>query len=129
MEQLARQGSRKAAMSYAQVRKELVEQSQTDRIPCRYCGAPTLRETLTMYGARCPNCYQAYCRGDRDPEPPMSIEDKRATLEALRSLTARSAPPREWAHKLKSRHESGEWLTPAQVSAYKAALHMAEAIE
>jgi hypothetical protein len=116
-------------MSYAKVRKELVEQSQTDRLPCRYCGTPTLRETLTMYGARCPSCYEAYCRGDRNPEPPMSIDDKRATLEALRSLTARSAPPREWAHKLKSRHEAGEWLTPAQVLAYKAALHMTEVIE
>jgi hypothetical protein len=96
--------------SYRNVVKEIVEHSATDRLPCRFCGAPTLRETLSQYGARCHSCFTDYCRAK--PFFPDS-GDKRDNA-------------RSWAHALKRRHEQGDRLTPAQVSAYKAALRTTE---
>jgi hypothetical protein len=78
-----------------------------DSLPCRWCNAPTLRETLTAYGARCFRCFEAW-QNERREAP--DIGDK----------TERGA--RDWAHALKRRHEAGDRLTKAQVDAYKAAL-------
>jgi hypothetical protein len=98
-------------MSYKNVVKEIVEHSATDRLPCRFCGTPTLKETLTLYGARCFNCYTSYCHSA--PRCP-NVGDKRID------------GPRGWAHALKKRHADGDRLTPAQITAYKAALRTTE---
>lgn len=92
--------------AYSKVRKELADQVDESRLPCRYCGAPTLRETLTQYGARCFPCYEGYCR---EPQTFPDIGNK-------------SLGPRDWARALKRRHEAGETLTPTQISAYQGAL-------
>ena len=97
--------------SYRNVVKEIVEHSATDRLQCRFCGKPTLRETLSQYGARCFECFTAYCSAR--PFYP-DTGDKRID------------GPRSWAHALKRRHEQGDRLTPSQVSAYKAALRTTE---
>jgi hypothetical protein len=111
MEQLAFKGSwAKAMSSYRNVVKEIVEHSATDRLPCRFCGKPTLRETLSQYGARCFECFTAIAVVQHFPD----VGDKRID------------GPRGWAHALKRRHEQGDRLTPAQVSAYKAALRTTE---
>jgi hypothetical protein len=95
-------------MSYAKVRKEIAQQSgDVDRLPCMFCKTPTLRETLTQYGARCFTCYEAYCR---EPRTFPYVGDKQRH------------GPRDWAHALQARHKAGEKLTPAQVDAYQAAL-------
>lgn len=94
--------------TYSKVRKELAEQNATeDTPPCRYCGAPTARDVLTRFGARCGPCYRTY-RESIPERPPVAYtrDDRR----------------RSWAWNLKARHEGGERLTPAQVTAYTAAL-------
>jgi hypothetical protein len=59
------------------------------RLPCRWCGAPTLGATLSQYGARCFECYEAYCNA-----PPthlaLTAEQRRAALKRSRELG------REW---------------------------------
>jgi protein-arginine kinase activator protein McsA len=96
--------------SYAKAVKEIT-QSSPQALRCRSCGATTAFETLSSYGARCGACYADYCRAKQYfPD----TGDKRID------------GPRGWAHALKRRHEQGDRLTPAQVSAYKAALRTTE---
>lgn len=38
------------------------EDPAKELIPCRYCGEKATRETLSMNGARCAACYDAFCR-------------------------------------------------------------------
>jgi hypothetical protein len=78
-----------------------------DREPCRWCNAPTLRETLSNYGARCFRCFEAW-QAERHEVPDVGNKPDRGM--------------RDWAHALKRRHEAGERLTVAQVVAYKSAL-------
>lgn len=94
-------------MSYKDVRKELTKGSSPDdgRLPCSRCATPTLRSTLTQYGARCFECYEASTREPRTFPDVGSKDD-----------------PRSWARALKQRHENGERLTPAQIKAYRRAL-------
>lgn len=91
--------------SYAKVRKEIAD-SKPDELACRDCRGSAARETLSSFGGRCGGCHAAYCRAARNwPD----VGDKRKG-------------PREWAHALKRRHQAGENLTPAQISAYQTAL-------
>lgn len=91
--------------SYTKARRELAEQSDENRLRCLRCGAATLRETMSQYGGRCFACYEAYCA------EPRRFPD-----------TGTKGEPRSWAHALKRRHDAGEELSAAQVSAYQAAL-------
>lgn len=92
--------------NYAKVRKELAEQRSDDKPKCRRCKGDAPWQTLSDHGGMCFPCYAAYCR---EPQKWPDIGDKRNG-------------PRDWAHALKRRHESGERLTPAQITAYTAAL-------
>lgn len=94
--------------TYSKVRKELAEQHvNEDTPPCRYCGTPTARDTLTTFGARCGPCYRAYRESIPEGPPIAYRRDDRA---------------RSWAWNLKARHDAGERLTPAQITAYTVAL-------
>lgn len=95
--------------SYREVRKRMAEQGgdDTNRLPCMWCKAPTLREVLAQYGARCRTCYEGYLR-ERQPSP--DIGDKR------------TGGPKAWAHALRRREEAGEKLTQAQRDAWRGAL-------
>ena len=99
--------------TFSKVKRELKGQDGEDvkRGPCRQCGATNLKETLSNYGGLCPGCYRDYCKA---PQHFPDVGDKRID------------GPRSWAHALKRRHEQGDRLTPAQVSAYKAALRTTE---
>jgi hypothetical protein len=99
--------------SFSKVKRELVSQGDGEipRGPCRECGSINLKETLSNYGGLCPGCYRDYCKA---PQHFPDVGDKRID------------GPRGWAHALKRRHEQGDRLTPAQVSAYKAALRTTE---
>ena len=46
---------------FSKVVKLLTGDKPIDRLPCRWCGAPTLISMLTQYGARCLPCFEAYC--------------------------------------------------------------------
>lgn len=95
--------------TYRKVRAQLADQDvgNEDTAPCSRCQTATRRETLSLLGAQCPRCYRAYCT--EIPERP-------------RVTYARDDRRRSWAWNLKARHEAGERLTPAQISAYTAAL-------
>ena len=45
---------------FSDVVKEL-RPADSNRSPCRWCGALTLNTMLTQYGARCLSCFEAYC--------------------------------------------------------------------
>lgn len=77
-----------------------------DRMPCSWCRAPTLVATLNQYGARCFECYEAYCQA---PQPSPNVGDKR------------TGDPRAWAHALRAREERGDRLTLAQRDMRRAA--------
>lgn len=36
-----------------------------NRLPCRWCNKATLRSVLSQYGARCFECYEAFCKAAR----------------------------------------------------------------
>lgn len=51
--------------SYAEVRQKTAEalapaDPAEDMLPCRYCGAQAKRKALSMLGARCHPCFEAY---------------------------------------------------------------------
>lgn len=79
------------------------------RRPCNACGKSTLIATLSIYGARCFGCYEAYCR---EPQPmPASRADKRLG-------------PKAWAWALKAVEEaSPRRLSAVQQVMWRAALH------
>lgn len=80
-------------------------------LSCRWCHKPTLVATLMQYGARCFQCYEAYCN-----EVPRAISaaDKRVD------------GPRGWAHALRARELSGERLTPAARAMWRAAIKLTD---
>jgi hypothetical protein len=78
-----------------------------DRLPCRWCEAPTKLETLSLYGARCFDCFQRYCRDGQLP-----------AVVANRHTEGSKA----WAYALKAREEAGERLSSAQRGMWRTAL-------
>lgn len=77
------------------------------RLPCRWCHTPTLRTMLAQYGARCLQCYEAYCR---EPQRSPNVGNKR------------DHGPKAWAHALRAREAAGERLSVAQRDMWCAAL-------
>jgi hypothetical protein len=101
--------------TFSKVKRELAQRGEIQKqdYRCRYCGATAPFETLSTYGARCGACYADYCRAK----------------QFFPDTGNKNDSPRSWAHALKKRHADGDRLTPAQISAYKAALRTTEAIE
>lgn len=108
-------------MSYRDIRRETAQrmgddEPTTERVmACSCCGAPTAYGVLAMYGARCSRCYEAFC----------------ATLPAVVKVPDSAVPAGapaglQWAHRLRWRHECGEPLSGAQVTAFRAALRFRE---
>ena len=98
--------------TFSKVKRELAQRGELQKqdYRCRYCGATAAWETLSNFGARCGSCYADYCRAQ----------------QFFPDTGDKTVNPRSWAHALKRRHEQGDRLTPAQVSAYKAALRTTE---
>lgn len=90
---------------------------------CRFCGEQALVEVLAQHGARCLQCYRAYCAGE-SPQPARSISryERAALLSNMREALCNPPAGRAWAHRLRERHEAGEILSAAQASAYRYAL-------
>lgn len=51
-------------MSYAKVKEAYDRTLPETHLPCAWCRKPTIKETLANYGARCFQCYEAYCAED-----------------------------------------------------------------
>jgi hypothetical protein len=79
-----------------------------ERLPCRWCGTPTLRATLAQYGARCFGCYEVFCQA---PQPPFRfVGDKREG-------------PQAWAWALKAAEERDpSSVSRSQRAAWRSAL-------
>lgn len=64
----------------------------------------------------------------RPPSPaPLSVEDKRAALQRLRSLFLQPVDARAWARRLRDREAAGEALSQVQRQAWRYALREVEA--
>lgn len=82
---------------------------------------------------RCPNVIQfkGLCRAAPARELPMLDAPKAdpaivaAVVSRLRGADHAPAGMRDWAHRLKARHEAGDRLNPYQVSSYQQALGLA----
>lgn len=92
-------------------------------LQCRYCGKQTLVETLSNYGARCFDCFESYCAkaGESSSDP------ARIRASIARIGQGGEKGPKAWAYALRERHQNGEWLTSAQVSAYHSVIRDGEA--
>jgi len=58
--------------SFRKTVEKFAEAQSGDCMPCHWCRAPTKRETLAQYGARCFSCFEAYCQepqGKAKPQP------------------------------------------------------------
>lgn len=97
-------------MSYRDVRRDF-EQHADGKVPCRQCNAPVSSGTLSDHGGMCYPCYLAYSR---------SAERMPAWLAGVPGRNEQG--PRDWARRLKARHEAGDRLSKAQIDAYTEAL-------
>lgn len=104
-------------MSLAAVRERMAKQREevAPSMCCTFCNRSTTFEALATLGARCPACFESYCRmAPKAPHVPAAA-------------TAGAAPGTEWAYRLKWRHEQGERLTKAQIETYREVTNRAEA--
>jgi hypothetical protein len=95
-------------MSYGAARDKQETQREDDSVsylPCAFCRKRTLISILSQHGARCVECFDAYCA-----KPQGNV-----TREGYESEGRRA-----WAFKLRDRHQAGERLTKAQIDAYRA---------
>jgi hypothetical protein len=105
--------------SYREVVKQL---AGDDRMACRWCNKLTLVETLNQYGARCFECYEAYCHEVPGGSVPTTRSEKFALLGQIRQVIAQpTRDPKQWAYDLQQRELRGDRLTPAQRDAWRAA--------
>lgn len=77
-------------------------------LACSRCDAPTPQATLNSFGARCSICYLAFCR---QQQPRVLVGSK-------------ANGPRDWALALQAREKSGERLSPAVRTMWRAALNL-----
>lgn len=97
-------------------------------LTCSECRAPTPWGVLSMYGARCTKCFEAYARNGRPKltgnEPPLTLAEKREFLQHLRTMLSEVKADKEWAYRLRDREARYEQLSPAQRSAWRQALRV-----
>jgi hypothetical protein len=89
---------------------------------CRWCQKQTLVETLSMYGARCFECFETYCNPAGDSQryiKPDPAKLRRYFTKLANGIREAQRNPRAWADALRAREESGEVLTPAQKAAWR----------
>jgi hypothetical protein len=55
------------------------------RMPCRWCGTPTMIPTLNHYGARCVECFERYCA---EPMTRAPLPDTAAQRDMRKGLRA-----------------------------------------
>jgi hypothetical protein len=84
--------------------------------PCRLCGRATLYDDLTMFGARCQACFDAYCKAI--PAAPKV---------AAHSMPVADTHPLAWAHRLRIRETAGEPLSRHARDAWREVLPKTEA--
>lgn len=87
-------------MKVSEVRREVVERMGTDvaldpgdaLLPCRYCGEPTRRKTLSYLGARCEPCFVQFQRlGYSGEQPPRQAKQAAWVKAAAARIKARRA--------------------------------------
>lgn len=96
---------------------------------CMGCGVTAPRDDLVDLGGKCRSCYGRYCadanpgwyRGQR-----FSTDERKAMAakmrDVLRGMVEGQPDPRSWAKALRQREQSGETLSIAKRSAWRAAL-------
>lgn len=82
-------------------------------LACSFCGTPTPQSTLSTLGARCFNCYLAFCR---QQQPKVFVGDKRRDV-------------RGWAHALEAREIAGQRLDPAVRAMWRRALKRDQGVD
>lgn len=100
-----------------------------NHLPCRFCGGSTPRDDLETFGARCRLCYRAYSAEANPawwPNRELTRDERAAVIrkarQGLAQLGQQHRDPKQWAHALKAREESGEPLTRHQRDAWREAL-------
>lgn len=94
--------------SFREVREELDSHAGSGQaeMSCGFCGKRTRVATLNAYGARCFQCYEAYCSA------PQLYTDSGNKNDS----------PKAWAYALKRREESGEKLSSVHQMMWRSAL-------
>lgn len=62
----------------AQAGEDVATSTTVDALPCKVCGTPTARATLSLYGARCVGCYRTHQRATPQRDPRMQGIDEDA---------------------------------------------------
>lgn len=99
---------------------------------CTFCGSLAPHADIARFGARCQECYSAYCAEVNPswwPNRTLSADERakviRKARRSLQALGSASKSPRAWAHALKAREDAGDRLTAPQASAWREALRFA----
>ena len=104
--------------------KRVADEASASYMACSFCGKQTLKSTLSEYGARCFECFEAYCRNG-DPPVRLTDEDKAEVMRKLLVLASnfgRPADPKAWAYALRDREQSGERLSRVQRDSWRKAI-------
>ena len=78
------------AKSYGEIRQEMTPEQGDDAgealLPCTFCERPTKRKVLSMLGARCQKCFDAYLKfGYSGTDKPTQMpQSRRVRREAER---------------------------------------------
>lgn len=96
---------------------------------CTVCHVMTPRDDLTLYGARCRICYDAWCAAANPswmPNRALTADERAKLRQHIRNgvakIAAQAQGNKTWAHRLKAREEAGEVLSEVQRKAWREAL-------
>lgn len=118
---------------YADTRRDqqIADDYLAEHGACMRCRSMTQRSELAALGARCRQCYDAFCADANPswlPNRPLRAEERARLIErakgALRTManTRRNRDGRQWARDLRAREDAGEQLTRVQREAWRSAL-------
>jgi hypothetical protein len=111
-------------ISFDDSKDQSINSSVESYLPCSFCGKATLTATLSQYGARCAKCFDTYCQ---EVSAPTLADERVAVARKLIGLSAAwnkvgGSDPRQWAHDLRNREQSGERLSRFQRDAWREAI-------
>jgi len=96
---------------------------------CMACHGMAPRDDLTLYGARCRPCYDAWCAAANPawmPNRALTPEERAKLRQHIRNgvakIAAQATGTKTWAHRLQAREAAGEKLSEVQRKAWRDAL-------
>ena len=79
----------------------VADEFMAQMLPCSFCGAMSPHSDLAAFGARCANCFRAYCVGNSARSVPLSRSERAEMAASVKSALAggmRASPRQHLAY-------------------------------